>query len=179
LTHHIVLVNRAPVLTLWASVVAERLGFDHEAALSLGKTLAGLNSQAKGQRLGIYKPAERMEGEPSKRAHIQEEFSVELLGRRIPTKHTEKGIRAVDKDKPINPQSVGKYLKEKFGPALEDVQRAMRVLAQAFEPKELNDKAFALYERFRPTIPEGVRGWGAKGELNLKLICDLAEKTHK
>jgi hypothetical protein len=177
LTHQIVLVNRAPVLTLWSSVVAERLGFDHEAALSLGKTLAGLNAQAKGRHLGIYKPVERMDGKPSKKDRPGEEFQVELLGRSIPAKHTDKGIRAVAKDKPIDPQSVEKYLREKFGPALEDVERAMRTLAQAIEPKKLNDKAFALYERFRPHIPEGVRGWGVKGELNLKLIRDLAERT--
>jgi len=88
-----------------------------------------------------------------------------------------KGIRR--RDKPIDPQSVEKYLREKFGPALEDVQRAMRGLAQTIEPKELNDKAFSLYERFRPHIPEGLRSWGAKGELNLKLIRDLAERTDK
>jgi len=29
-------INRAPVLTLWAAVVAERLGFDREEALTLG-----------------------------------------------------------------------------------------------------------------------------------------------
>ena len=33
-------INRAPVLTLWAAVVAERLGFDHEVALTLGKAVA-------------------------------------------------------------------------------------------------------------------------------------------
>ena len=27
-------INRAPVLTLWAAVVAERLGFDHDEALT-------------------------------------------------------------------------------------------------------------------------------------------------
>ena len=51
-----ILINRAPVLTLWASVVAERLGFKHNEALLLGKALAGLNTQSKGQRLGIFKP---------------------------------------------------------------------------------------------------------------------------
>ena len=52
-------INRSPVLTLWAAVVARRLGFDEEEALSLGKVLAGLNAQAKGQRLGIFKPHEQ------------------------------------------------------------------------------------------------------------------------
>ena len=37
-------------------VVAERLGFKHDEALSLGRALAGLNAQSKGQRLGIFKP---------------------------------------------------------------------------------------------------------------------------
>ena len=63
----VVLVNRAPVLTLWAAVVAERMGFDRGAALSLGKALAGLNAQSKGRSLGIFKPDERPEGLPPKK----------------------------------------------------------------------------------------------------------------
>ena len=30
MTERNILVNRAPVLTLWATIVAERLGFDHD-----------------------------------------------------------------------------------------------------------------------------------------------------
>ena len=52
-----VTINRAPVLTLWASVVAERLGFEREEALTLGKAVAGLTAQSKGQRLGIFTPS--------------------------------------------------------------------------------------------------------------------------
>ena len=37
-----ILVNRAPVLTLWAAVVAERMGFDPAEALSLPWTPASL-----------------------------------------------------------------------------------------------------------------------------------------
>jgi hypothetical protein len=51
-----ILINRAPVLTLWAAVVAERLGFKQDEALSLGKAVAGLMAQSKGQRLGIFRP---------------------------------------------------------------------------------------------------------------------------
>jgi hypothetical protein len=47
-------INRAPVLTLWAAIVAERLGFDHDEALTLGRAVAGLNAQSKGKRLGIF-----------------------------------------------------------------------------------------------------------------------------
>jgi hypothetical protein len=40
-----VTINRAPVLTLWAAVVAERLGFERVEALTLGKAVAGLTAQ--------------------------------------------------------------------------------------------------------------------------------------
>ena len=50
-------INRAPVLTLWAAVVAERFGFDRKEALSLGKAAAGLTAQSKGRRLGIFTPS--------------------------------------------------------------------------------------------------------------------------
>jgi hypothetical protein len=36
-------INRAPVLTLWAAVVAQRLGFDEDEALTLGKAVADLD----------------------------------------------------------------------------------------------------------------------------------------
>ena len=39
-----VMVNRAPELTLWAAVVAEVLGFEHDEALTLGRAVAGLNA---------------------------------------------------------------------------------------------------------------------------------------
>ncbi len=172
----VVLVNRAPVLTLWASVVAERLGYDRQAALSLGKALAGLNAQSKGRRLGIFKPPERVEGRPAKKARRGEEFWVELLGRPIPVTETAGGVRAVEGDRLIEPAGVERYLRVKFGDAFETVHRALRELAHAYAPKDLAAKAFSLYEHFRPGIPEGVRGWGAKGELNLDRIRDLAGK---
>jgi len=40
-------VNRAPVLTLWAAVVAEFLGFEHDETLTLGREMAGLNACVK------------------------------------------------------------------------------------------------------------------------------------
>ena len=172
----VVLVNRAPVLTLWAAVVAERMGFDREAALSLGKALAGLNAQSKGRSLGIFKPAERPEGLPPKKPRVGEELRVELLGREIPAKATPHGIRAVAGDKPIAPEGVSRYLEEKFGPALGAVERAMKALADSLKPAELAAAAFALYERFRPEIPRGVRGWGVKGELSIDLILSLKKK---
>jgi hypothetical protein len=47
---HTVTVDGPPVLTLWAAVIANRLGYDHEAALTLDKTVAGLNAQGSSYR---------------------------------------------------------------------------------------------------------------------------------
>ena len=168
-----ILINRAPVLTLWASVVAERLGFKHDEALSLGKALAGLNAQSKGRRLGIFKPTPR-ELKKVREQERGEEFWVDLLGRALPAVNTDQGVRAVIESKPIDPDGVERYLESKFGDALAKTSKAMTELAQAFDPGELAQKGFGLYEQFRPRIPEGVSGWGAKGELDLGRISKLA-----
>jgi len=168
-------INRAPVLALWASVVAERLGYDRDEALSLAKAVVGLTAQSKGRRLGIYKqaPVEIKKARAKKRG---EEFWIEILGRPVPAVKTPDGVRAVHKDKPIEPAGVERYLASKFGDALEDARRAMHELAKAFKPAELAARAFGLYEKFRPSIPEGVAGWGAKGVLDLDRVRALASE---
>ena len=174
MTKPIVQINRAPVLTLWGAVVAERLGYDTLSALSLGKALSGLNAQAKGRSLGIFHPKKAPGGGPTKKVGLGEEFWIELCGRGIPSKNTVDGMRAVVKDKPVDPAAVQQYLEKKFGEDLDRVKAAMRDLAESFEPEELSDRAYSLYERFRPVIPKGRRGWGAKGDLDL----DLMEYLH-
>ncbi len=168
-----ILINRAPVLTLWAVVVAERLGFNHDESLSLGKAVAGLTAQSKGQRFGIFKPTPK-ELKKVREQERGEEFRVELLGRALPAMNTEEGVRAVVESKPIEPDVVERYLESKFGDALAEVRKAMTELAHALKPDELAQRGFGLYEQFRPVIPEGVQGWGAKGELDLDGIRKLA-----
>jgi len=46
----------------------------------------------------------------------------------------------------------------------------MADLAGRFDPDELEAEAYGLYERFRPSVPAGVKGWGAKGELDLGMF---------
>ncbi len=58
-------INRAPVLTLWAAVVAERLGSPWEPALTVGQAVAGMTAHAKGVRLGIYAQPEERPHEPA------------------------------------------------------------------------------------------------------------------
>jgi hypothetical protein len=95
-------VNRAPVLTLWATIVAERLGFDRDAALTLGRAVAGSSAQMKGRALGIYEPSEEPSSkgteEGRERIKPDETFGVRLLGRTVPATRTPDGIRAMAKD---------------------------------------------------------------------------------
>jgi hypothetical protein len=169
-------INRAPVLTLWASVVAERLGYNRDEALTLGKALAGLNAQSKGRRLGIYQAPSEETAKKARERKKGEEYTVMLMGRTIPVVLTDDGVRATTEGRPTSPASVEHYLKGKFGEALPDVQSAMEKLARSLTPRQLATRAYSLYESFRPEIPEGTKGWGAKGELDLDKIRSLVGK---
>ena len=165
-------INRAPVLTLWAVVVAERMGFDANAALSLGKAVAGLNAQSKGRHLGIYGPPQK---KPDVKTSDQvEPIWVNLCGRNIPCRETDQGIRAVIKDKAVDSASAQRYLSGKYGENLFTVKQAMSELAHSLSKEDLAKVSYSLYERFRPSIPPGRRGWGAAGELDLEYIRSLA-----
>jgi hypothetical protein len=167
-------INRAPVLTLWAAVVAERLGYDPLEALTLGRSVAGLNAQSKGRRLGIYEESEGSEKEQKALPPEPENLTtVDVLGRKVPAVMTEQGVRAVDNGKPITPDSVQRYLESKFKNDYGSVRAAMKDLAGSYSPDELTSRAFRLYESFRPEVPEGTRGWGAQGELDLEKIRRL------
>ena len=52
----------------------------------------------------------------------------------------------------------------------------MHELAMSWTPERLADEGFRLYEQFRPGVPAGERGWGAKGTLSLSTIAALGAK---
>ncbi len=75
-------------------MVAQRLGFAEDEALTLSKAVAGLNAYSKGRRLGIFKPHEEkaMKAREKERG---ERFWIALCGRPVPATNTDDGIRAV------------------------------------------------------------------------------------
>ncbi len=169
-------INRAPVLTLWAAVVAERLGFDHDTALTLGRAVAGLNAYSKGVSLGLFEPSSEAVDKQLQKAKAGTTLNVDLLHRAVPVVSTASGLRAVSKGRPISAASVERYLESKFGDNLGSAMRAMVKLAQSMPTEEIAARAYRLYEEFRPAIPAGVTGWGAAGELDLDLIEGLSER---
>jgi len=169
-------INRAPVLTLWAAVVAERLGFSSDTALTMGQALAGMTAYAKGVRLGIYAPPELQPHEtaPPLPAGATGAHTVVLLGRQLHVADTGHGQRAISKGELVKPEAVERYLRGKFGDALDAVRAEMQQLAARFPPERLNHEGFHLYEQFRPEVPSDERGWGAKGVLDFGRIRALA-----
>src|SRR5688500_4731718 len=152
------------------------MGYKKDEALTFGKAVAGLNAQSKGKKLGIYeeKSEEEKEKETKKQKEDKTEL-IEIMGRGVPAIKTPRGLRAAIKGEPIHSGAVESYLEKKFGEDLDDARKAMEKLAKAYTPKQLEKKAYDLYEKFRPEIPEGKKGWGAKGELDLDYITSLAK----
>jgi hypothetical protein len=169
-----VMVNRAPVLTLWAAVVAGVLGFEHDEALTLGRAVAGLNAYSKRVSLGLFQPTPGEVKEQRRKMRKEVTVTIDLLHGAVPAKHTDEGLGALSGESRIRPESVPKYQEDKLGDALEDVSRAMFGLARSLPPSQVADKADSLYDKFRPEIPLGKKGWGASGKLDLDLIRKMA-----
>ncbi len=164
-------VNRAPVLTLWAAIVAERLGHDEDAAITLGRAVAGASARVKARSIGLE---ERRDDAARPAAPKDAPRTVRLLGREVPVVAHEGSDHALDHDRAASPQAARAYVEKAFGARLPAVRRAMEALADSLAPTELNRTGFRLYEGFRPEVPPGTKGWGAKGVLDLGRIRDAA-----
>jgi len=164
-------VNRAPVLTLWAAIVAERLGHPADTALTLGRAVAGSAARAKARAIGREERTADRLGETPRLAVREITAPVVLLGKRIKLLPNADGeLRAADGNQPAEPAAVERYVAKAFGDQLAAVRQAMQDLASRYEPAELNRIGFRLYEKFRPEVPAGNAGWGAKGMLDLEAI---------
>src|SRR5271165_6327735 len=132
-----ILVNRAPVLTLWAAVVAERLGHPADTALTLGRAVAGSAARVKARTIGREeRKTDRDADTPRLRVdHVT--APVLLLGKTIRLLPTEDGeLRAAEGDRPADPAAVRRYLINAFGEHLAEVRGAMEELASRYEPAE-------------------------------------------
>lgn len=170
-------INRAPVLTLWVAVVAERQGYSYEEGLSFGKAVSGILAHSKGRRLGVYEDKDQQDRKRKRKQQQKEKEKFDVFGMRIAGQITKEGTRlALQNNKPVSPVSVESYLRRAFGPYYGHAKEAMRALAKAYPPEKLGSEAYSLYEKIRPQVPGGMKGWGAKGYLDLNLLHQLQEK---
>ena len=171
---NLVIINRAPVLTLWVTLVAEREGFTREESLSYGKFVAARFAQSKGQSLGIL---EKKSPTSNDAAEEEEAEYVVAFGRQeIPIRRDDKGNRlAILNGLTVKPSSVDYYFKQKFGGKLTETEDVMKQLVNSFELDQLKEQAYDLYTRIRPEW----RGWSNDAALNLSMIRRMANENQK
>lgn len=175
-TDEAIIINRAPVLHLWAASVAH---FVHpklswETCLSAGSAISTITAIAKGRSIGTIEPKDPEKKKEAK--HDDDAEVVEVMQFKL---HVKDGRAMVgSSDKTGKPGNEG-ALKSKFGDDnYERVRKAFDACLQSWKGDEdkLNEQAFGFYEDFRPTVAAGQKGWGRKGELNLDTVQQAVKK---
>ncbi|KAK0230875.1 hypothetical protein IW262DRAFT_1262902 [Armillaria fumosa] len=165
-------INRAPLMAAWAMIVAERLGFQREEALSIASVYTEMNALSKGVSLGIYKEG-KQKGLDAIRGGSQP--YVELMGRSPLYQSQSNQWRALLNSKPAQPSSPFSYISRSFRQTTPHIIGALRLLAGSFTPKELNNKGWALYTEFRPSV----NAWGERSEVRCETILNLRDPAVK
>jgi hypothetical protein len=167
---------RCPILTLWATVVAERMGFDHYEALTLGWAIAGVKNPNRDTWLATFRPiAKKLQGLSHNSSN--ENRDIIDVHSSIPIVKTPDGVRALENGRAVRPAVVAKYLDKSFGESLETVESAMAELAQGYSPDELAVVGHALHEKFYSALHDDVEGWDTRTPLDLEAIRERA--VHK
>ncbi|KAJ3488378.1 hypothetical protein NLI96_g2901 [Meripilus lineatus] len=171
-------VNRAPIMTAWAFVVAERMGFQREEALSIATVYTEMNAISKGVSLGIYKEG-KQEGREAKKDGSQP--YVDLMGRRqvIFSGPLPRPPRQTDASLTIGTHHcllLGSYsyIKRSLQQTTPQIIGALRLLSQTYSPSEINTQGYSLYVDFRPEVG----GWGKKGQVKCEKILSLRKQKH-
>ncbi|KZO97951.1 hypothetical protein CALVIDRAFT_48600 [Calocera viscosa TUFC12733] len=164
-----VVINRAPVMAAWATIVAERIGFKREEALSIGSVYTEMNATSKGISLGIFNKSKENES-----AVGSAQPFVTLMDRKIPVMQLpNEDWRGLIRGEPVDPATAYGYIHRAMRQTLPYVMGAMRLLSQSFTPETLNNRGYALYCEFRPSV----EGWGKRAEMRISDILALRPGT--
>jgi hypothetical protein len=162
-------INRAPVLTLWIAVVASRKGYGWDTALSFGRSITSKFAQSKAESMGVITKADVLhDTERRRRIRID---AAKVIGQTIEVVWTKQGMRACDSNgNEVNSGQVDKYVKSAFGEHYDSMLTAMNTLAGSYPTIDLLEAdAYALYTHFRPSFS----GWGSKSILHKTDILAL------
>lgn len=163
-------VNRAPIMTAWSFIVAERLGFQREEALSIASVYTEMNAISKGVSIGLYEENKQQNMEASKDGS---QPYVDLMGRRIPLYQTSSGQwRALTQGSPVSPGAAFSYITRSLRQTTPQIMGALRLVALSYSPAQLNKRGYNLYCDFRPNV----EGWGKKGEVRCQSILAMRRK---
>ena len=170
----VIVINRAPVLELWASCVTQFLHpkLSWSTCLSAGGAIATITAISKGRSIGKMEkpdPGEAHEKSRKRKEKAEEAGLEEIETMSFKLRLDGDGqARVGDKPKKAGEEA----LKKKYG-GDDSYQKVKVAVEQALNPwkgkeEDLDGRAFGMYEDFRPTIPPGQQGWGRKGQLRLE-----------
>ncbi|KZT62966.1 hypothetical protein CALCODRAFT_526375 [Calocera cornea HHB12733] len=163
-----VVINRAPIMAAWATIVAERIGFKREEALSIGSVYTEMNATSKGISLGIYERTKEKES-----AVGSAQPFVTLMDRKPVMQLPDDEWRGLIRGEPVEPAAAFGYIHRAMRQTLPYVMGAMRLLSLSFTPEALNNRGYALYCDFRPSVD----GWGKRAEMRISDILALRPVT--
>ncbi|KAF1344259.1 hypothetical protein BDV97DRAFT_78453 [Delphinella strobiligena] len=175
-------INRAPLLTLWSALTTSLLhpNFSWSTCLSAGQAISTLCAISKGRAIGKIDPPTTSSEQQAKKSATKDGeedglSELKIMHFSLPLKEGVVVLQGKEK-KNANEEA----LRAKFGG--EDVyERVKRVFGERLEAwkgreGELNDRAFGMYEEFRPDVATGQRGWGRKGSLSLAKVREVVAK---
>lgn len=135
---------------------------------------------AKGRSIGTLPEKDNSASKQEKRERAEKEQKdldeIEIMHFKLKIKDGLAVVGGDEKGKPGGEDALRKKfggdelyskVKDVFGTALESWKG---------EEEELNRRAFHMYERFRPDVRKGQKGWGRKGELSLDTVRDTVRK---
>lgn len=176
-TKDIIFINRAPVLDLWASCVTRFMYPDLEwkTCLSAGSAISALCAVAKGKAIGTVgdrSEASKDDSKQKKEGDDTENISVMSFNLQV-----RDGLVLVGGNRKKDNEEAQR---KKFG--ADEYERLKGVFKEVLstwkdDREGLHKIAFGFYEKFRPNVAAGQKGWGRKGELSLSKIREVARKS--
>ena len=176
-----IIINRAPVLQLWAASVAHLTypQLSWESCLSAGSAVSSICAVAKGRSIGTVPEKDDSEAKQEKHEKAKEKQKdlneIDIMHFKLRLKDGLAVVGSEEKGK----SGAEDALRRKFGEAQYDRVRDAFDDALASwkgEEEELNKKGFHMYELFRPDVSKGQKGWGRKGELSLETVASTVQK---
>jgi len=166
-----ILINRAPVLELWAATVTSFLYPDvsWETSLSAGSAISTLCAISKGRAIGTIDKPDSSTSEKKKQRHSKNDQIEELEVMGFHLKLKDGHVLVGEKPKKASEQTlIKKFGEVAYKQAKETFQDSLQ--SWSGQEEELNAHAFHHYGAFRPTVPKGQKGWGRKGILSLQTV---------
>jgi ABC-type glutathione transport system ATPase component len=176
-----IIINRAPVLQLWSACVTHQIypELSWESCLSTGSAISTICAVAKGRSIGTVpekdKSNEKAEKHEQARKKRKDLKHIEVMNFKLKLKD---GLALVGSEGDGKP-GAEEALKKRFGAEQYDMAREAfekALMSWQGEEIELNKQAFGFYEKFRPDIQGGQKGWGRRGEVDLEEIKGLVSR---